>query len=404
MFDNLNWKQVKITEAISINPRESLQKGTIAKKVSMSDIIENTKNIENYTLEEYKGGTKFRQNDTLFARITPSLENGKTAKVNILKDNELGFGSTEFIVMRSKPDITNEEFVYYLARWEGIRDPAIKSMTGTSGRQRVQNAIFENLVIKLPPLSEQKQIANILSSFDDKIENNNAIIANLEEQAQVIFKSWFVDFEPFQDEKFIDSELGRIPRDWSIENLGNVINLFDSKRIPLSQMNRQSMDKNYPYYGANGVIDHVESYLFDGKYLLLGEDGTVQTDEGYPILNYINEKFWVSNHAHIMTGKKISTEFLYCSLKRRNIKNIITGAVQQKINQRNLRSIQLIIPTENILNEFQNLIEPMYKQILLLKNYNKKLEEIRDTLLPKLMSGEIHVGDVEIEKVVESKI
>lgn len=261
-------------------------------------------------------------------------------------------------------------------------------------------ALLNEIELNIPSLENQIKIVDILYSLENKIENNNAIIANLEEQAQAIFKSWFVDFEPFQDGEFVESDLGDIPKGWSIESLGDIVNIYDSERKPLSQMVRQGMERNYPYYGANGVIDYVEDYLFDGKYLLLGEDGTVQTNEGYPILNYIEEKFWVSNHAHIMTGDKISTEFLYVSIKRRNIRDIITGAVQQKINQRNLKSIKLVIPESNILINFQNIIEPIFEKVLVLKKSNKKLEETRDILLPKLMSGEIRVEEaIEVEEM-----
>src|SRR5699024_9238275 len=160
-----------------------------------------------------------------------------------------------------------------------------------SAQSQITIRDLSDFILTLPSLNYQNSVANILSSLDDKIENNNAIIANLEEQAQAIFKSWFIDFEPFQDGEFVESELGDIPKGWSIESLGDIVNIYDSERKPLSQMVRQGMERNYPYYGANGVIDYVEDYLFDGKYLLLGEDGTVQTNEGYPILNYIEEKF-----------------------------------------------------------------------------------------------------------------
>lgn len=350
---------------------------------------EQAQKLKNVTVEE---------NDILL-----NITGDSVARCSIVPSQVLPARVNQHVmIIRVDNEKASYKYVFYYLQY--LKRYLLQLASGGATRKALTKTMIENLEINLISLKEQEEIANILSSFDEKIENNNAIIANLEEQAQAIFKSWFIDFEPFQNEEFVDSELGKVPKDWTVEKLGNVVNLFDSKRIPLSQMNRQNMEKNYPYYGANGVIDYVESYIFNGKYLLLGEDGTVQTDEGFPILNFINEKFWVSNHAHIMIGKKISTEFLYSSLKRRNIKNIITGAVQQKINQRNLKSIQLVIPTENILNEFQNLIEPMFKQILLLKNYNKKLEEIRNTLLPKLMSGEIRVGDVELEKVVETKI
>ena len=131
------------------------------------------------------------------ARITPCLENGKTSQVSILDDNEIGFGSTEYIVFRAKEGISDCNFLYYLVCSDIVRDPAIKSMVGSSGRQRVQTDVIQNLEIDLPSLEIQKQIASIFSALDEKIEFNNRINENLESQAQAIFKSWFVDFEPF---------------------------------------------------------------------------------------------------------------------------------------------------------------------------------------------------------------
>lgn len=244
----------------------------------------------------------------------------------LLDRDDVGLGQRIVTINGKNNVLENRYLKFYLQSPYGQHELQSRA-TGTTVTGISQKNLRKINII-LPSYEEQEMIANLLSSFDDKIENNNAIIVNLEEQAQAIFKSWFVDFEPFQDGEFVESDLGDIPKGWSIESLGDIVNIYDSERKPLSQMVRQGMERNYPYYGANGVIDYVEDYLFDGKYLLLGEDGTVQTNEGYPILNYIEEKFWVSNHAHIMTGDKISTEFLYVSIKRRNIRDIITGAVQ----------------------------------------------------------------------------
>ena len=355
-------------------------------KVAIDD---KTKKVSEEEYEKYKKDLNSR---TLFLSINGTL--GRTAKYN---GEKVVLGKSA-CYLNVKKDI-NKDFIYYLLQPPDFMHYANTYSTGTTIKNLGLKAIRE-YPFKLPPKRIQQKTAIILSLFDSKIENNNAIIANLEEQAQTIFKSWFVDFEPFQDGEFVESDLGDIPKGWSIESLGDIVNIYDSERKPLSQMVRQGMERNYPYYGANGVIDYVEDYLFDGKYLLLGEDGTVQTNEGYPILNYIEEKFWVSNHAHIMTGDKISTEFLYVSIKRRNIRDIITGAVQQKINQRNLKSIKLVIPESNILINFQNIIEPIFEKVLVLKKSNKKLEETRDILLPKLMSGEIRVEDtIEVEEM-----
>lgn len=134
---------------------------------------------------------------------------------------------------------------------------------------------------------------------------NKRINDNLEQQAQALFKSWFVDFEPFKNGKFVESEIGMIPEGWKVGNLLDVAELSDSKRKPLSAMERSNMNKVYPYYGATSIMDYVDDYLFDGIYLLMGEDGSVMTENGFPYLQYVSGKFWVNNHAHIMQGKTL---------------------------------------------------------------------------------------------------
>ncbi|MEA5146823.1 MAG: restriction endonuclease subunit S, partial [Candidatus Limiplasma sp.] len=297
------WRSSRIVDMVSFSPRETLPKNKLAKKVAMEKLSPFQKAIDGFELNNFNGGTKFRNGDTLLARITPCLENGKTAKVSILEEGEVGFGSSEYIVMRNKPGITDADFVYYLATSPAFRELAIKSMVGTSGRQRVQQDLIESAVMSFPPLPEQRAIAATLSCLDDKIELNNRMNKTLEEMAQAIFKSWFVDFEPFQDGEFVDSELGRIPKGWRVGVLDECIELYDYKRIPLSSRERASMDKLYPYYGATSLMDYVNDFIFDGVYVLLGEDGSVVDSEGYPILQYVWGKFWVNNHAHILKGR-----------------------------------------------------------------------------------------------------
>ncbi len=190
-----NWELKKLNEFIIFNPKESIKKGTLSKKIAMEKLKPYNKYLNDFEYVEFKGGSKFKNGDTLLARITPCLENGKTAKVTILDNNEIGFGSTEFIVLRKIEGISDEDFIYYLAISPKIRDIAIKSMVGTSGRQRVQQNLLENFEINLPSLPEQKAIAQTLSCLDEKIELNNKINKNLEEMAQAIFKKWFIDFE-----------------------------------------------------------------------------------------------------------------------------------------------------------------------------------------------------------------
>lgn len=169
----------KLCEYIEVNPKESLSRGTIAKKVSMDELQPFCRDIPEYEWAEFSGGSKFRNRDTIMARITPCLENGKTAMVNILDPDEVGFGSTEFIVFRAKDGYTIPDFVYYLIKSPIIREPAIKSMVGSSGRQRVQTDVIRNLEVPFPDCVEQEKIAGILKAHDDKIALNSKINNNL---------------------------------------------------------------------------------------------------------------------------------------------------------------------------------------------------------------------------------
>ena len=213
---------------------------------------------------------------------------------------------------------------------------------------------------------------------------------NLEQQAKALYKDWFFDFTPFSTD-------GNLPYGWRLGTVSDIIQLHDSKRIPLSGAERDKMAKIYPYYGATSLMDYVDNYLFDGIYLLLGEDGTVVDSLGFPILQYVYGQFWVNNHAHIITGKEgFSVEELYLFFSLTNIKSIVTGAVQQKVSQQNLKKVPAIIPSKDALSTFDNLIQPIFSQIRNLRDENASLADLRDTLLPKLMSGELDVSDIEI--------
>lgn len=173
-----DWTIKKLSDIAEFNPKESLSKGTVAKKVAMDRLQPFSRDIPGYEMEAYSGGTKFRNGDTIMARITPCLENGKTAKVSILEKDEVGFGSTEYIVFRAKQEV-DEDYLYYLVCSPEVREPAIKSMVGSSGRQRVQTDVVQNLEIVVPPYSEQRAIGETLKAIDDKIAINNEINDNL---------------------------------------------------------------------------------------------------------------------------------------------------------------------------------------------------------------------------------
>lgn len=225
--------------------------------------------------------------------------------------------------------------------------------------------------------------------LDEKIELNTMINNNLLEQAKTLYKDWFFDFSPFSTD-------GSIPYDWRMGTVGDIIQLYDSKRVPLSGAKRDRMEKLYPYYGATSLMDYVDNYLFNGIFLLLGEDGTVVDSLGFPILQYVYGKFWVNNHAHVITGKEgFSVEELFLFFSLTNINTIVTGAVQQKVSQQNLKKVPAIIPTKEVLSAFDNIIQPIFAQIRTLRDENLYLADLRDVLLPKLMSGELDVSDID---------
>lgn len=247
------WSKVKLVDIIQFNPKESIKKGEIAKKVAMEKLEPFTRKISGFEEAKFTSGTKFRNGDTLLARITPCLENGKTAQVDILDKDEIGFGSTEYIVLREKLGITDNDFIYYLSISPEFRNVAIKAMNGSSGRQRVQKDVLENSEFLLPPLDEQKAIAKILSDLDEKIGVNNKINKKLEEMVQAIFKQWFVDFEfPNEDGKpykssggeMVESELGMIPKGWNSKSLLDIADYLNG--LAMQKFRPEDDEKGIP--------------------------------------------------------------------------------------------------------------------------------------------------------------
>jgi len=246
---------------------------------------------------------------------------------------------------------------------------------------------MDQLLIPVPDRKVQEAIGDLYYALSYKVEHNKKINDNLQQQAQALYGKLF----PY-------AVTDDLPAGWRVGTVGEIVEIHDSKRIPLSGAQRAKMEKRiYPYYGAASLMDYVDEYIFDGKYLLLGEDGTVVDDAGYPILQYVWGQFWVNNHAHILTGKLgFNVESLLLLFKRTPVKSIVTGAVQPKISQANLRSIQVVIPPQPELDAFNELIRPLFDQIRQNQDQNKALAAMRDALLPKLMSGEVDVSSLQL--------
>jgi len=249
---------------------------------------------------------------------------------------------------------------------------------------------IRNLKLDIPNIETQHCIAAILSRYDSLIENYQKQIKLLEEAAQRLYKEWFVDlhFPGHENAKIVDG----VPEGWEKKRIGDIVEYFDKQRKPLSSMQRMSMDKIYPYYGAATLMDYVDNYLFDGIYLLLGEDGTVITPENYPVLQYVWGKFWVNNHAHVLRGKDgISTEFLYAMFNEMPIADVVTGAAQPKISQGRLSEKKVLIPPIQLILKWSDITKAYFDSYRNLSDKIRLLTEARDRLLPKLMSGEIAV-------------
>lgn len=299
--------------------------------------------------------------------------------------------STGFTVITADKAAVDSDFLYYYLTQNDIVDSlhAIGEQS-VSAYPSIKPSDIEGLEMMLPSLEEQREIGRTLRALDDKIANNTKINHHLEQMAQAMFKSWFVDFEPFG---------GEMPNDWREGTLGDIIELFDFKRVPLSGNERDKMAKIYPYYGAATLMDYVDDYLFDGIYLLLGEDGTVIDNLGFPTLQYVWGKFWVNNHAHILQGQNgFTVESLYVLLKQMNVTSIVTGAVQPKINQANLKALDVLIPSADVIEQFNALIAPLFAKIRVNHDENLYLADTRDALLPKLISGELSIVDLNNSK------
>ena len=254
---------------------------------------------------------------------------------------------------------------------------------------------FKEVFVTVPPMETQNAIMAILSSLDKKIEVNKQLNDNLQQQARALYKSWFVDFEPFLDGEFVESELGMIPREWKVGNLFDIAEVLDKYRKPLSGQERDLMDKIYPYYGATSCMDYVDDFLFDGIYTLIGEDGSVGKEDGFPYMQYVWGKLWVNNHAHILQGKNgFSTEMLHVMLSTTNIRHLVTGAVQAKLSQANMQKILVTIPSTNVLDEIRPKFDKLYQLIRKNEDESHCLSQLRDTLLPRLMSGELKVNEL----------
>lgn len=277
-----------------------------------------------------------------------------------------------------------------------------QSKQGSAQPNITMDSIRNTLIIERT-IQEQHQICSVLSAIDKKIENNDKICSELEAMAKTLYDYWFVQFD-FPDENgkpyrtsggemVWNEQLKReIPKGWEVTNIGKITANFDSRRIPLSQNERNSMKGDIPYYGATGVMDYVDQFIFDGQYVLIAEDGSVMDDDGHPIVQMIWGKTWVNNHAHVLEGcNGYSNELLYFVLKDIPVIKIMTGSIQKKINQDNLNNYKIPQIPHEIANQFTSILKTIFSKLRAIEIENSELTKLRDWLLPMLMNGQARV-------------
>lgn len=358
------WKEYKFSDFVNINPSIKLPKDNPISFVEMKNLDSSLRYCESEQTKILSGGSRFMNGDTLFARITPCLENGKICQVRNLQDG-IGFGSTEFHVFRGVEGISDTNFVYYLSRYEEVRSHAENNMEGSSGRQRVPKEAFDNLLISLPPLSEQKRIASILSSLDDKIDLLHRENKTLEAMAETLFRQWFIE---------------EAKEDWKEGKLGNLID------VKYGKDHKKLLDGKIPVLGSGGIMRYADTALYDKESVLIPRKGSLNN------VMYINEPFWTVDTMFYTEMRQLNVaKFVYHFMKNQDLANMNVGSAVPSMTVEVLNNIPIDIPPQNIFDKFEGAVSLLYSK----KEHNNKqiqtLIQTRDSLLPKLMSGEIKV-------------
>ena len=388
---------------VDVNPQIQLEKEKEYPYVEMADVTPGNAFV--YPLKErvYKGGgSRFQSGDTLFARITPCLENGKIVRSKHTK-NEPCFGSTEFFVFRGKPNISDPTYVFYLALSPIIRDPAVKSMTGASGRQRAILSSVEDVHVPAYSLTTQRKIAALLSAYDDLIENNTRRIKILEDMAQTLYREWFVHyrFPGHENVPMVQSELGSIPQGWEVKLLGEMCDVLMGLS-PKSEFYNQT-GEGLPFH--QGVTDFGQRFPTDRVYCTvqkrIAEVGDILFSVRAPVgrINIANKKIVIGRGLSAIRSKNNNQVFILQQLKDKfqEEDTMGSGTIFNAITKTDLLEIQLTEPTKEIIVKFEEVADPISLELVNLTMKNATLRQTRELLLSKLISGEIDVSELDID-------
>ena len=372
--------------------------------INTSDVLEGEIiNAPLMEVSELKGQFKktIEKGDLLFSEIRPA--NKRYAKVKI-EDTRDYVVSTKLMVLRKYNDEVDFDYFYYCLTNEWFLNILQKRAENRiCSFPQITFDLLSEYKFRIPQLSEQKRIAETLSLLDQKIALNTRINAELEAMAKQLYDYWFVQFD-FPDENgnpykssggqmVYNSTLKReIPAGWEIKPLRDLLILEDSRRIPLSNKERENRKGIYPYYGATGIMDYVDNYIFDGDFLLLAEDGSTSDENGNPVVQYIWGKNWVNNHAHIIhVGSEKILQYYYFLLKTIPVVLIETGSIQKKISQDNLLAYSTVCPPESKIEEYCNIASSFREKQKNVIDEIKYFTHLRDSLLPMLMNGQVTV-------------
>jgi len=406
-----NYSYVKFGDFVEIQPTVKIDKETNYSFIPMENVTPGLKYVYPTDEKKYEGsGVKFENDDVIFARITPCLEHGKITIARGLTKNK-GFGSTEYYIFRAKPGISDKDYIYYLAISPIIRDNAIVSMIGASGRQRAQKDVIENLTIRVPSLLLQKKISLILSAYDDLIDTNRRRIQLLEESARLLFREWFVYFrfpsfakasedKPKHEKvKIVDG----VPEGWErgeVKGLGNIITGKTPSKSNFRYFNGDVPFIKTPDMRKSSIVINTEEFLSEvggnsqrNKYLppwsiLISCIGSV----GVVAMNFFRSQTNQQINS-IIPKKEIYRYYSFFCLSRLQplLEAIGGGSTMANVNKNKFENLKVLIPSENILNEFHKAVDSIFKQIAIVLQQNQKLAQARDLLLPRLINGDIKV-------------
>ena len=391
---------VRIGDCIECNPTVKLVKGNEYPLIDIDKITVGRKLVTNKDtiVYEKQSGCKFQNGDTLMARITPCLENGKIAMASI---PDKGIGSTELFVFRGKKGITDNDFVYYFLKQSYIRNLAANSMTGASGRQRADLKFIKKIKFNLPSLPTQQKIASILSSYDRLIENNIRRIRLLEQMAENLYKEWFVRFR-FPEHEKVEMVNG-LPKGWERTVASSIIDVmsggtpktdhpeFYGGNIPFYTP-KDANDSIFVYNTLTNITEegltHCNSQLYPRNTLIITARGTVGKLNLLAVPMAMNQSCFA-----LQFKQKENPFFLYYAIRTEiaKLKKIANGGVFDTIIVKSFDHIKLIIPTRSLMDNFNLKVYSILEQVRNLSYQNQLLTHQRDLLLPRLMSGKLEV-------------